>query len=30
MLALTIGLFGVTEQLSTALVVPTLLVESIG
>ena len=30
MLALTIGLFGITEQLSTALVVPTLLVESIG
>ena len=29
-LALTIGLFGITEQLSTALVVPTLVVESIG
>jgi hypothetical protein len=29
-LALTVGLFGITEQLSTALVVPTLVVESIG
>ena len=29
-LALTIGLFGITEQLTTALVVPTLVVESIG
>ena len=29
-LALTIGLFGITEQLSTELVVPTLVVESIG
>jgi hypothetical protein len=29
-LALTVGLFGITEQLSTALVVPTLIVESIG
>jgi hypothetical protein len=28
--ALTVGLFGITEQLSTALVVPTLVVESIG
>jgi hypothetical protein len=29
-LALTVGLFGITEQLSTPLVVPTLIVESIG
>ena len=29
-LALTIVLFGITQQLSTALVVPTLVVESIG
>jgi hypothetical protein len=29
-LALTVGLFGITEQLSTALVVTTLIVESIG
>jgi small-conductance mechanosensitive channel len=29
-LALTVGLFGITEQLSTALVVPTLVVELIG
>jgi hypothetical protein len=28
--ALTVGLFGITEQLSTALVVPTLVVESVG
>jgi len=27
---LTVGLFGITEQLSTALVVTTLIVESIG